>query len=52
MIAQLEKLPLEFGRAIDWIYSVATDIVGYLVELVRAGATPSSCAIGFCAPWA
>jgi CubicO group peptidase (beta-lactamase class C family) len=34
MIAQLEKLPLEYSPGDGWIYSVATDIVGYLVELV------------------
>ena len=34
MIAQLEKLPLEYSPGDYWIYSVATDIVGYLVELV------------------
>ncbi len=34
MIAQLEKLPLEYSPGDHWIYSVATDVVGYLVELV------------------
>jgi CubicO group peptidase (beta-lactamase class C family) len=34
MIAQLEKLPLEYSPGQAWIYSVATDVVGYLVELV------------------
>ena len=34
MIAQLEKLPLEYSPGEAWIYSVATDVVGYLVELV------------------
>ena len=34
MIAQLEKLPLEFSPGEAWIYSVATDVVGYLVEMV------------------
>lgn len=34
MIAQLEKLPLEYSPGDAWIYSVATDVVGYLVELV------------------
>ncbi|MEO7053477.1 MAG: serine hydrolase domain-containing protein [Rhizomicrobium sp.] len=32
MIAQLEKLPLEFAPGEMWNYSVATDVVGYLVE--------------------
>jgi CubicO group peptidase (beta-lactamase class C family) len=34
MIAQLKKLPLEYSPGEAWIYSVATDVVGYLVELV------------------
>jgi CubicO group peptidase (beta-lactamase class C family) len=34
MIAQLEKLPLEYAPGDAWIYSVATDVVGRLVELV------------------
>ncbi len=34
MIAQLAKLPLEYSPGDAWIYSVATDVVGYLVELV------------------
>ena len=34
MIAQLAKLPLEYSPGDHWIYSVATDVVGYLVELV------------------
>ncbi|HMH65756.1 MAG TPA: serine hydrolase domain-containing protein [Rhizomicrobium sp.] len=34
MIAQLEKLPLEYSPGDAWIYSVATDVVGYLVQLV------------------
>src|SRR6202000_1401563 len=32
MIAQLEKLPLEFSPGEAWNYSVATDVLGYLVE--------------------
>jgi len=32
MIAQLELLPLEFSPGEAWNYSVATDVVGYLVE--------------------
>jgi len=32
MIAQLEKLPLEFAPGEMWNYSVGTDVVGYLVE--------------------
>ena len=34
MIAQLAKLPLEYSPGDAWIYSVASDIVGYLVECV------------------
>ncbi|HWY63278.1 MAG TPA: serine hydrolase domain-containing protein [Rhizomicrobium sp.] len=32
MIAQLEKLPLEFSPGEAWNYSVSTDVLGYLVE--------------------
>ncbi|HEX4028609.1 MAG TPA: serine hydrolase domain-containing protein, partial [Rhizomicrobium sp.] len=38
MIAQLQKLPLECSPGDAWIYSVATDIAGYLVELVSGQA--------------
>jgi CubicO group peptidase (beta-lactamase class C family) len=34
MVRELEKLPLEYAPGEAWIYSVATDVVGYLVELV------------------
>jgi CubicO group peptidase (beta-lactamase class C family) len=34
MIAQLEKLPLEFSPGDAWNYSVATDVLGYLVEKI------------------
>jgi CubicO group peptidase (beta-lactamase class C family) len=34
MIAQLEKLPLEYSPGEAWIYSVAIDVVGYLVQIV------------------
>jgi CubicO group peptidase (beta-lactamase class C family) len=34
MIAQLGKLPLEYSPGQAWIYSVATDVAGYLVQLV------------------
>lgn len=34
MIGQLEKLPLEYSPGEAWIYSVATDVLGYLVEVV------------------
>jgi CubicO group peptidase (beta-lactamase class C family) len=34
MIAALEELPLEYSPGEAWIYSVATDVVGWLVETV------------------
>src|SRR6202000_1463792 len=34
MIAQLEKLPMEFSPGEAWNYSVATDVIGYLVGLI------------------
>ncbi len=34
MIAALEKLPLEYSPGEAWIYSVATDVLGTLVEIV------------------
>jgi CubicO group peptidase (beta-lactamase class C family) len=34
MIADLEKLPLEFTPGEIWNYSVGLDVVGYLVELI------------------
>src|SRR6201999_807497 len=34
MIAALEKLPLEFSPGEAWNYSVATDVVGYLVQVI------------------
>jgi CubicO group peptidase (beta-lactamase class C family) len=34
LIAALEKLPLEYSPGEAWIYSVATDVAGYLVQLV------------------
>jgi len=34
MIAQLESLPLEYAPGEAWIYSVAIDVAGYLVERV------------------
>ena len=36
MIEQLQKLPLEYSPGTAWIYSVASDVVGYLVELVSS----------------
>ena len=34
MIAQLESLPLEYAPGEAWIYSVATDVLGYVVQVV------------------
>jgi CubicO group peptidase (beta-lactamase class C family) len=34
MAGQLEKLPLEYSPGEAWIYSIATDVAGYLVEIV------------------
>lgn len=34
MIAQLETLPLEYAPGEHWIYSVATDVLGYVVQTV------------------
>jgi CubicO group peptidase (beta-lactamase class C family) len=36
MIEQLRKLPLEYSPGTAWIYSVASDVLGYLVELVSS----------------
>lgn len=34
MIAQLEALPLEYAPGEQWIYSVASDVLGYLVQVI------------------
>lgn len=34
MIAQLESLPLEYAPGTQWIYSVATDVLGYLIQVI------------------
>ena len=34
MAGQLAKLPLEYSPGEAWIYSIATDVAGYLVEIV------------------
>ena len=34
MIAQLERLPLEFSPGEAWNYSLSTDVLGYLVEKI------------------
>ena len=34
MIAQLESLPLEYAPGTQWIYSVAADVTGWLVQVI------------------
>ncbi|MDB5739039.1 MAG: class beta-lactamase-related serine hydrolase [Alphaproteobacteria bacterium] len=34
MIAQLEALPLEYAPGAAWIYSVAIDVAGYLIQVI------------------
>lgn len=34
MIAQLQTLPLEYAPGTQWIYSIATDVVGYLIQII------------------
>ena len=34
MIAQIEGLPLEYAPGTQWIYSVATDVAGWLVQVI------------------
>ena len=34
MIAQLAELPLEYSPGEHWIYSVATDVLGYVIQLI------------------
>jgi len=34
MIAQLARLPLELPPGAAWIYSVATDVLGYLIQVI------------------
>jgi CubicO group peptidase (beta-lactamase class C family) len=34
MIATLAELPLEFSPGTRWNYSIATDVVGYLIEVI------------------
>ena len=51
MIAQLESLPLEYSPGRAWIYSVATDVVGYLVQIVsRPELMPISCGSNILTP--
>ncbi|HEY0476338.1 MAG TPA: serine hydrolase domain-containing protein [Kofleriaceae bacterium] len=34
MVEQLAKLPLEFSPGTRWGYSIATDVIGYLIEVL------------------
>src|SRR6201999_2326924 len=34
MIAQIESLPLEYAPGTQWIYSVAADVTGWLVQVI------------------
>ena len=40
MIDQLSQLPLEFSPGERWNYSMATDVLGYLVEVLSAQSLP------------
>jgi CubicO group peptidase (beta-lactamase class C family) len=40
MIDQLAQLPLEFSPGERWNYSVATDVLGYLVEVISGQSLP------------
>jgi CubicO group peptidase (beta-lactamase class C family) len=40
MIEQLAALPLEFSPGERWNYSVATDVLGYLVEVISGQSLP------------
>ncbi|MAT91195.1 MAG: serine hydrolase [Halioglobus sp.] len=40
MIAQLAQLPLEFSPGERWNYSVGTDVLGYLVEVMSGQSLP------------
>jgi len=40
MIEQLAQLPLEFSPGTRWNYSVATDVLGYLIEVISGQSLP------------
>ncbi|MFT6958557.1 MAG: CubicO group peptidase (beta-lactamase class C family) [Halieaceae bacterium] len=40
MIDQLAELPLEFSPGERWNYSVATDVLGYLIEVISGRSLP------------
>jgi len=40
MIEQLAQLPLEFSPGTRWNYSLATDVLGYLIEVISCQSLP------------
>jgi hypothetical protein len=43
MVEELAALPLEFSPGTRWNYSVSTDVVGHLIELISgSGSIPTS----------
>ena len=40
MVEQLAQLPLEFSPGQRWNYSVATDVLGYLIEVISGQSLP------------
>lgn len=40
MIEQLAQLPLEFSPGTRWNYSLATDVLGYLIEVISGQSLP------------
>ena len=40
MIEQLAHLPLEFSPGARWNYSLATDVLGYLIEVISGRSLP------------
>ena len=40
MMSQLSELPLLFSPGAEWSYSVATDVLGYLIELISGQSLP------------
>lgn len=41
MIAQLAELPLEFSPGDHWNYSLATDVIGHLIEVISGETLPA-----------
>jgi len=48
MIDELAALPLEFSPGTRWNYSVSTDVVGYLIEVISASDSTRTCASTCC----